>query len=51
MFRKSVHHDGRLCMSARVWMCAFTSPVIIELGMLVMYCMQLSSKASWIQRN
>ena len=19
VFRKSVHHDGRLCMSARVW--------------------------------
>ena len=34
MFRKSVHHDGHLCMSARMWR------VIIELGMLVMYCMQ-----------
>ena len=39
MFRKSVHHNGHLCMSARVE-CAFTSPVIIELGMLVMYYMQ-----------
>ena len=37
VFRKSVHHDGRLCMSVE---CAFTSPVIIELDMLVMYCMQ-----------
>ena len=46
MFRKSVHHDGRLCMSARGVECAFTSPVIIELGMLVMYCMQFVMSVS-----
>ena len=38
MFRKSVHHDGHLCMYlCQSVECAFTSPVIIELGMLVMY--------------
>ena len=26
-----------------MWRCAFTSPVIIELGMLVMYCMFVMS--------
>ena len=36
--------------------CAFTSPVIIELGMLVMYCMQfvmsvsVVSMVSWLSR-
>ena len=36
MFRKSVHHDSHVyeCQSVD---CAFTSPVIIELDMLVMY--------------
>ena len=43
MFRKSVHHDGRQCQSVE---CAFTSPVIIELGMLVMYCMQFVMSVS-----
>ena len=31
------------CQSAE---CAFTSPVIIELGMLVMYCMQFVMSVS-----
>ena len=28
--------------------CAFTSPVIIEFGMLVMYCMQFVSEVSMV---
>ena len=52
MFRKSVHHDGRMssvyeCQSVE---CAFTSPVIIELGMLVMYCMQFVMSVSVVSR-
>ena len=41
MFRRSVSsvYESSVyeCQSVE---CAFTSPVIIELGMLVMYCMQ-----------
>ena len=42
------------CLSVE---CAFTSPVIIEFGMLVMYCMQfvvsvsIVSKVSWCGRG
>ena len=44
MFRKSVHHDGVYeCQRVE---CAFTSHVIIELGKLVMYCMQLVMSVS-----
>ena len=34
---------GNQCQSVE---CAFTSPVIIELGMLVMYCMQFVMSVS-----
>ena len=40
-FRRSVLHGGRQSVE-----CAFTSPVIIELGMLVMYCMQFVMSVS-----
>ena len=45
MFRKSVLHVHSVyeCQSVE---CAFTSPVIIELGMLVMYCMQFVMSVS-----
>ena len=46
MFRRSVLHGGSLCMECQSVECAFTSPVIIELGMLVMYCMQFVMSVS-----
>ena len=35
-----------VCLCCQSVECAFTSPVIIELGMLVMYCMQLVMSVS-----
>ena len=46
MFRRSVLHGGRQCNECQSVECAFTSPVIIELGMLVMYCMQFVMSVS-----